>query len=95
MVTPHTPAFRRHALDLVRAGDQSLAKVALELGVSETTLRKWVLAEDERTAPQGRLVRRREIDSLARQVRALEIEIDLLKRATASPPALRGRRAYY
>jgi len=93
MVAPHSPAFRRHALELVRAGDRSLAKIALDIGVSETTLRKWARVDAERDSTPD-TVARRELAELARQIRTLEVEVDLLKRATATPRAPRGRRAY-
>ena len=95
MVAPHSAAFRRHALQLARAGDRPISKVALDLGISETTLRKWIRRDDERTLLPDGVVHRREIDALARQVRNLEIEVDLLKRATAGPDPLRGRRTVY
>jgi putative transposase len=40
------PEFRRRAVDLARAGDQSVAKIASDLGISESCLRRWMAVDD-------------------------------------------------
>ncbi|NKY07068.1 transposase, partial [Cellulomonas hominis] len=35
------PEFRRRAVDLARSGRQPVAKVASDLGISESCLRRW------------------------------------------------------
>lgn len=40
MPAPHPPEFRRRAVDLARQPDASVAKVAKELGISESGLRR-------------------------------------------------------
>lgn len=38
--------FRRRAVDLARAGDQPVAKIAKDLGISESCLRRWMAVDD-------------------------------------------------
>lgn len=40
------PEFRRRAVDLARGGPQPVAKVAADLGISETCLRRWMAQDD-------------------------------------------------
>ena len=79
---PHPPEFRQRAVELAQARQKPLARLALELGISETTLRKWMRAEGDglRAGPSAR----RELEALKRQVNHLAIEVELLKRATAN-----------
>ena len=39
---PYPPAFKTEAVRLVHSGDKSIAAIALDLGVSDPTLRSWV-----------------------------------------------------
>ncbi|MDQ6603238.1 MAG: transposase [Chloroflexota bacterium] len=39
---PYPPAFKAEAVRLVHSGDKSIAAIALDLGVSDPTLRSWV-----------------------------------------------------
>lgn len=84
MPVARSPEFHRRCLDLVRGGEP-VAVVARNLGVSEAAIRRW-LAQDD--VDSGRVdgvdsVEKRELVSLRRQVRVLEMEIDILKRASA------------
>jgi transposase-like protein len=40
------PEFRRRAIALARAGDQSIAKIAADLGIAESCLRRWLKQDD-------------------------------------------------
>ncbi len=42
MPRPHPPEFRRRAVQLARTGDQPVALIAKDLGISESCLRNWV-----------------------------------------------------
>ncbi len=79
------PEFRRRAVDLARSGQQSVAKVASDLGISESCLRRWV-AQDDVDAGRREGVssdERRELVELRRRNRVLEMEVEILKRASA------------
>lgn len=76
--------FRARALDLVRQGERP-SQVARDLGISETTLRKWMAQDDVDAGRRAGLTsdERRELVALRRRARVLEMEIEILKRASA------------
>jgi len=65
----------------------NLAKVARDLDLTETALRRWVqqAAIDEGQGPDGALStdERKELERLRRRVRTLEMERDFAKKAAA------------
>ena len=81
---PYPPEFRREAVSLVKASGRSVREVAGELGVSYESLRLWLRQdqldrgerEDGLTTDQLDELRR-----LRKQVRELEQEREILKRA--------------
>ena len=80
-------AFRAEAVDLVRARERSLPRIARDLGVTEQTLRTWVKRAEVnagRGAP-GDLTtdERTELTRLRREVRILQQEREILKKAAA------------
>src|SRR3954449_4403615 len=86
MPTPHAPyppAFKDEAVRLVLSGDKSLAAIALDLGVSDPTLRSWVRqAEIDAGTRDGLTTNERiELAQLRREVRVLKQERDILKSA--------------
>ncbi|MGN6598565.1 MAG: transposase [Actinomycetes bacterium] len=78
------PEFRRRALDLVGAGEP-VAQVARNLGISESCLRRWM--EQDAIDAGGKegltSAEKRELVELRRKNRVLEMEIEILKRASA------------
>jgi transposase len=36
------PEFRRRAIALARSGDRSIARIAADLGIAESCLRRWL-----------------------------------------------------
>lgn len=85
MPAPHPPEFRRRAVQLARAGDQPIAQIAHDLGISESCLRNWVKRDQVETGDREGLTEaeRRELVELRRRNRVLETEIEILKRAAA------------
>jgi transposase len=82
---PYPEEFRREAVTLVRGG-RMIPDVARSLGVSEQSLRNWVKRDqlERRERDDGLTVaEREELRDLRRQVKRLEQERDLLKRAAA------------
>ena len=78
------PEFRRRALDLVAMGEP-VAQVAKGLGISEGTLRRWMASD---AVDSGRVEgltgsEKRELIELRRKTRVLEMENEILKRASA------------
>jgi transposase-like protein len=79
------PEFRRRAVDLVRRGEQSVPRIAKDLGISESCLRRWVAIDDVDTGRKEGVSsdERRELAELRRRNRVLEMENEILKRASA------------
>lgn len=78
------PEFRRRALDLVEQGEP-VAQVARNLGISESCLRRWMdQAAVDAGAKEGLTsAEKRELVELRRRMRVLEMENEILKRASA------------
>ncbi len=76
--------FRRRALELVRQAERP-ARVAQDLGISESCLRRWMAQDDIDAGRKEGLTtdEHRELVTLRRCNRVLEMEIDILKRASA------------
>lgn len=79
------PEFRRRAVDLARSGQQPVAKIASDLGISESYLRRWMAQEDVDAGRREGVStdERRELVELRRRNRVLEMEVEILKRASA------------
>lgn len=79
------PEFRRRAVDLARSGDQPVANIAADLGISESCLRRWMAVEDVDAGRREGLTssERRELVELRRANRVQAMEIEILKRASA------------
>lgn len=82
-----TPEFRAEAVRIARTPGKTIAQVARELDLTETSLRAWVKqAEvDEHPDPQGPLTteERSELTRLRRELRTVEMERDFLKKTAA------------
>ena len=83
---PYPKQFKRDAVALVRSSEKSIPQLAAELGVSPQSLRNW----DKQTQLDAGERRdgltseeREELRRLRRDVRRLEQERDILKKAAA------------
>jgi len=85
MPRPHPPEFRQRAVELARLREQPVAKIADDLGISESCLRNWVARADvdDGRRPGVMSDDRAELVALRRRNRVLELEIEILKRASA------------
>ena len=82
-----TDEFKREAVRLVKQGDGNVSQVARDLDLSVSALRKWV-KQSEVEQGKGRpealsQAEREELRKLRRQVRTLEEEREILKKAAA------------
>ena len=80
---PYPPEFRAEAVRLARAPGNSIRQVARDLGVSNESLRRWVIQADvDRGAGPGLTTdERAELTRLRRENRTLRIEREILKKA--------------
>jgi transposase len=82
-----TPEYKAEAVRLVQVGDRSVREVAKALDLTETALREWVkvAAVDAGKGPPGALTtaERDELTRLRRDVKRLEMEREILKKAAA------------
>jgi transposase len=86
MPAPRPAEFRRRAVELARQGNIPIAQLAKDLGVAESGLRRWMKQAD---LDEGRRSdgltsdERKELAELRRRNRVLEMENEILKRASA------------
>ena len=82
-----TKAYKAEVVELVRKGGKSIGSIAKDLDLGETAVRAWVRqAEvDSGRGPAEALTtaERDELAQLRRRVKTLEMEREILKKATA------------
>jgi len=85
MPAARSPEFRRRAVELARLREKPIARIAKDLGVAESGLRRWLaLADIDEGKREGlSSEERKELVELRRQKRVLEKEVEILKRASA------------
>jgi putative transposase len=79
------PEFRRRAVELARQREKPIAQIASDFGIAETCLRRWMKQDD---VDSGRTEgvstdERAELVRLRRELRVAQMEIEILKRASA------------
>ena len=79
----YTPEFKAEAIRLVQTTERPIKEIATSLGVTAKTLHDWLRAL--RPAPIERLTEdeRSELHRLRRENAQLQMERDILKKATA------------
>ena len=84
MPAPRPPEFRRHAVELARLREKPIAAIAKDLQSSESCLRRWMEQADvdEGHKPGLSTDEREELVELRRRNRVLEMEVEILKRAS-------------
>ena len=86
MPAPHPPEFRQRAVELARQGTAPVARIAKDLGISESCLRNWLAqadADDNGSTVKLTSTEKKELAELRRKNRQLEMENEILKRAAA------------
>jgi transposase len=85
MLRPHPPEFRQRAVELARLREKPVARIAADLGIAESCLRRWMDVAD---VDEGRRLgltsdEKAELVALRRKAPVLELENEILKRAAA------------
>ena len=84
---PYPPEFRAEAIRLARGSDRSIPALAADLGISSEALRHWLRQADadEGRGQPGDLTtdEREELRRLRREVRVLQQEREILRKAAA------------
>ncbi len=85
MPAAHPEEFRRRAVELARLREKPIAQIAKDLGISESCLRRWMDQADVEEGHKEGLTKdeRAELVRLRREKRVLEMEVEILKRASA------------
>ena len=85
MPAPHPPEFRRRAVELARLREKPVAEIAKDLGISDSCLRNWMARADVDEGRREGLTsaERAELVELRRRNRVLEMELEIVKRASA------------
>ncbi len=82
-----TDEYKAEVVELIRKSGKSIGTVARELDLTETAVRAWVQqAEvDAGRGPTGALTtaEREELAQLRKRIKTLEMEREILKKATA------------
>lgn len=75
--------FRADPVALARSSGRPVSRIAAELGVNHETLRQWIKTVEHAERPEavGQSTKDAEIAALRRQIRELEMERDILRRA--------------
>lgn len=78
------PEFRANAVDRARAGEP-ISKIAAELGVSGTGIRRWIAAAEGEAdaAPVTQRAEAQELARLRKRVAEMEKENEVLRHAAA------------
>lgn len=85
MPKKYPPEFKRDVVTVARRGDLSVTEVAVDFGVAEESVRRWMKQADvddgikdgQTTSEQAEVVQ------LRRRMRRLEMENEILRRAAA------------
>jgi transposase len=76
--------FRQDVIDVARKGEAPLAQIAMDFGLSVTTLKRWIaIAERKETGAGPAAAESREMRELRKRNRLLEQENEILRRAAA------------
>ncbi len=82
---PYPPEFKLEAVRLVKEGGRKIADVAQDLGVTGESIRNWIRRYEIDNGQREGLTtsEREELQHLRREIRVLQEEREILKKAAA------------
>ena len=86
MPSAHPIEFRHRAVEWARLREKPVARIAEDLGISDSCLRNWMKQADVdegRRADGVTTADREELARLRKELRVAHLEIEILKRAAA------------
>lgn len=81
----YPPEFKRDVVTVARRGDLAVAEVAADFGIAIESVRRWMRQADIDDGVKDGLTssEQSEVVRLRRENRRLEMEVEILRRATA------------
>ncbi|WP_041708503.1 transposase [Lacrimispora saccharolytica] len=79
----YTPEFKQQLVDLYNTGNYSYPQLEQEYGVSKSTIVGWVKNLSPIKVSDSETISMKEYKALQKKIRNLEIENEILKKATA------------
>ena len=88
MPPPHPPEFRRRAVELARERAKPIAQIAVDIGISESSLRNWLATADIDDGRREGMTssEHEELVRLRRENRVLRMEKEILGKPRPSLP---------
>jgi len=85
MPKKYPPEFKQDVVAVARRGDLSVLEVAMDFGIAEETVRRWMRQADVDDGVKDGLTtsEQAEMVQLRRKMRRLEMENEILRRAAA------------
>lgn len=79
----YTPEFKQQIVDLYNAGGTSYPQLEREYGINRSTLSSWVKQLSTIKVSEDESVTLKEYRALQKEIQRLQIENEILKKATA------------
>lgn len=80
-----SPEFKQEAVDLVKRSAKSANQIAKELGISQTSLSRWLRQADATPTEENVFSTQEELRRLKKEVERLRMERDILKNVWSAP----------
>lgn len=79
----YTDEFKQQIVDLYNMGNKSLSELESEYGVSKSTMNGWIKKFSPVKVSETETITMKEYQALQKKIRELELENEILKKATA------------
>jgi len=79
----YSEEFKQQIVDLYNMGNKSLGELESEYGVSKSTMNGWIKKLSPMKVSESETITMKEYKALQKKMRELELENEILKKATA------------